>query len=84
MKAAQGFTEPGVAVLSSVLLSARAISMNIAIMRTFVRLTEILAENTALRRKLEQHDEQITQLFLILCQMFEAPKELEKKFGFHS
>lgn len=83
-KPPRAFTEQGVAMLSSVLRSARAISVNIAIMRTFVRLREILADNAALRRKIEQHDEQIKQLFLILQRMLEAPKEPERRFGFHS
>ena len=83
-KPPRAFTEQGVAMLSSVLRSSRAISVNIAIMRTFVRLRKILADNVALRRKIEQHDEQIKQLFLILRQMLEEPKGTEKKFGFHS
>jgi hypothetical protein len=83
-KPPRAFTEQGVAMLSSVLRSKRAVSVNIAIMRTFVRLREILADNTALRRKIEQHDEQIKQLFLVLQRMLEAPKEPKGKFGFHS
>ncbi len=83
-KPPRAFTEQGVAMLSSVLKSLRAISVNIAIMRTFVRLREILADNAALQRKIEQHDEQIKQLFLILRQMLEPPKEPRAKFGFHS
>jgi hypothetical protein len=83
-KPPRAFTEQGVAMLSSVLKSLRAISVNIAIRRTFVRLREILADNAALQRKIEQHDEQIKQLFLILRQMLEPPKEPRAKFGFHS
>ncbi|HTC79315.1 MAG TPA: hypothetical protein VK657_11925, partial [Terriglobales bacterium] len=45
------FTELGVAMLSSVLNSARAIQMNIVIMRAFVRLREVLATHKALARK---------------------------------
>ena len=71
-------------MLSSVLRSTRAISVNIAIMRTFVRLREILVDNVALRHKIEQHEEQIRQFFLILSQMLEAPKEPQRRFGFHS
>ena len=48
------FTEQGVAMLSSVLRSKRAIQVNIAIMRTFVRLREILVTNKELARKLEK------------------------------
>lgn len=83
-KPPRAFTEQGVAMLSSVLKSPRAISVNIAIMRMFIRLREILADNAALRRKIEQHDEQIKQLFLLLRQMLEPPKEPPAKFGFHS
>ena len=83
-KPPRAFTEQGVAMLSSVLRSARAIGVNIAIMRTFVRLREILADNAALRRKIEQHDEQIKQLFLILRQMLEAPTKPTRRFGFRS
>src|SRR5258707_4507547 len=46
------FTEQGVAMLSSVLRSSRAVQVNIAIMRTFVRLREMLLSNTELARKL--------------------------------
>jgi hypothetical protein len=48
------FTEQGVAMLSSVLRSKRAVQVNIAIMRTFVRLREMLASNTELARKLAE------------------------------
>ena len=46
------FTEQGVAMLSSVLRSSRAVQVNIAIMRSFVRLREMLLSNTELARKL--------------------------------
>src|SRR5207249_10968706 len=46
------FTEQGVAMLSSVLRSERAIQVNVEIMRTFVRLREMLSSNAALARKL--------------------------------
>ncbi len=79
------FTEQGVAMLSSVLRSKRAVQINIAIMRTFVRLREILAGNAALRRKIEKHDEQIKYIFNILSQMrtLPEPKKASKTFGFH-
>lgn len=83
-KPPRAFTEQGVAMLSSVLRSKRAISVNVEIMRTFVKLREILADNAALRRKIEQHNEQIKRIFLILNKMLEAPKEPKGKFGFHS
>jgi hypothetical protein len=82
-KSPRAFSEQGVAMLSSVLSSARAVSVNIAIMRAFVQLREILADNAALRRKIEQHDQQIKQLFLILRRMLEAPVSPKAPFGFH-
>jgi len=78
------FTEQGVAMLSSVLRSKRAVDVNIAIMRTFVRLREILADNVALRRKIEKHDEQIKYIFKLLGQMLQKPEKAKKPFGFHS
>jgi len=80
------FTEHGVAMLSSVLRSKRAVEINIAIMRTFVALREILVGNAALRRKIEKHDEQIKYIFNILAQMkaLPEPKKSGKPFGFHS
>jgi hypothetical protein len=48
------FTEQGVAMLSSVLRSRRAVQVNVEIMRTFVRLRRILAENTGLAQRLDE------------------------------
>lgn len=57
------FTEQGVAMLSSVLHSARAVQVNIAIMRTFVRVRRILATNSELARQVARHDLAIATLF---------------------
>jgi hypothetical protein len=57
------FTEQGVAMLSSVLHSERAVEVNMAIMRAFVKLREILASHRHLARKIEEHDRQIAVLF---------------------
>jgi len=57
------FTEQGVAMLSSVLRSKRAVQVNVAIMRTFVRIRQILATNRDLARKVQEHDRQIATLF---------------------
>ena len=51
------FTEQGVAMLSSVLRSKRAAQVNVAIMRTFVKLRRMLATNEALARKVARHDQ---------------------------
>jgi hypothetical protein len=57
------FTEHGVAMLSSVLRSKNAVQVNIAIIRTFVRLRQILASNRELARKVQEQDRQIALLF---------------------
>ena len=57
------FTEHGVAMLSSVLRSKRAVEVNIAIVRTFVKLRQILASNEELARMVAKHDRQIAVLF---------------------
>ncbi|MFA5291539.1 MAG: ORF6N domain-containing protein [Phycisphaerae bacterium] len=78
------FTEQGVAMLSSVLKSKRAIEVNIAIMRTFVKLRQILADNIALRRKLEEHDEKIKYIFRILGDMLEKNEKPRKRIGYQT
>ena len=83
-KLPRAFTEQGIAMLSSVLRSKRAVEINIAIMRTFVRLRKILADNAALRRKIEKHDEQIKYIFKLLGQMLQEPEKAKEPFGFHS
>ena len=57
------FTEHGVAMLSSVLRSKRAIDVNIAIMRTFVRMREMLATHEDLAHKIQEHDQHIAVLY---------------------
>ena len=83
------FTEQGVAMLSSVLRSERAIQVNIAIMRAFIRLREILAKDTELARKLKQmeekykdHEEQIHTIFETLQELIEAPEPPRRRIGF--
>lgn len=84
------FTEQGVAMLSSVLRSKRAIEVNIAIMRAFVRLREILATHKELSRKLsdleqrlEKHDDHIQTIFEAIRQMMVPPdKKNKKKIGY--
>ena len=82
------FTEQGVAMLSSVLRSQRAIEVNIAIMRTFVKLREILASNELLRHKIEsmerKYDEQFKAVFEVLKKMLAEPEKPKRPFGFHS
>lgn len=67
------FTEQGVAMLSSVLKSERAIAVNIQIIRTFSKLRAMIAENDELRRKLEVMEKQYDQQFKIV---FDALRRL--------
>jgi phage regulator Rha-like protein len=80
------FTENGVAMLSSVLNSDRAIQVNIQIMRTFTRLREILASNEELRRKIEQlekkYDGQFKIVFEAIRQLKAPPVKPKRKIGF--
>lgn len=76
------FTELGVAMLSTVLRSKRAIQINIAIMRTFVRLREMLATNEELARKVGQHDRQIAVLFDHVGKLLAPPKSKKHPIGF--
>jgi replication fork clamp-binding protein CrfC len=76
------FTEQGIAMLSSVLRSERAIEVNIPIMRTFVRLRQLLAIHEELARRLEQlewrqneHGQQIQAVFETIQHLIEAPAE---------
>ena len=82
----RAFTEQGVAMLSSVLRSKRSIEVNIAIMRTFVKLREILAGNAALRRKIEamerRYDEQFKLVFNILSEMVIPIQKSKSKIGY--
>lgn len=61
--APRAFTEQGVAMLSTLLRSKQAIQVSIAVIRTFVRLRQILATHEELARKVTQHDRQIGILF---------------------
>lgn len=80
------FTEQGVAMLSSVLKSERAIMANIQIIRTFSKMREMVEENDSLRRKLEvmekQYDEQFKVVFDALKQLLEAREHTPEQIGF--
>lgn len=85
------FTELGIAMLSSVLKSERAIQINMAIMRAFVKLRELLAEHKELAQQvnehgkiLNEHGRHITAIYQIIDQLMKPPKEKpKKKIGFH-
>lgn len=85
--APMAFTEQGVAMLSSVLNSERAIQANIAIMRTFTRLRRMLASNTELARKLadleKRYDAQFKVVFDAIRQLMILPDPPRKQIGFH-
>jgi hypothetical protein len=76
--APRAFTQEGVAMLSSVLRSKRAVEINVGIMRAFVRLREALATNEELRRKVAQHDRQIAVLFEHVKNLLEPPPAPKK------
>lgn len=86
------FTELGVAMLSSVLRSERAVRMNILIMRAFVRLREILATHKDLasaiediRRRQEEQGEQITAIIETINQLLlPEPVPPKRRIGFHT
>ncbi len=81
------FTEQGVAMLSSVLNSPRAIQMNIAIMRAFVKLRQILASHADLAQRLDElekkYDAQFRGVFQALRQLIHPPVPPRKGIGFH-
>jgi hypothetical protein len=84
------FTEQGVAMLSSVLRSPRAVQVNIGIMRAFVRLREMLAANTELAQRLDalekKYDSHFKVVFEAIRQLMEGPaKDKEnREIGFHT
>jgi hypothetical protein len=85
-----GFTEQGVAMLSSVLRSERAARVNIAIMRAFVKLREILETNRELARKFAEleervgkHDEEIRAIIEAIRQLMASPTRRKREIGFH-
>src|SRR3989338_8932387 len=80
------FTEQGVAMLSSVLNSDRAIQVNIAIMRTFTRLRSMIESHKDLKRKIEEmegkYDKQFKIVFTALKQLLEDPVKPRNPIGF--
>jgi hypothetical protein len=83
------FTEQGVAMLSSVLRSRRAVEVNIEIMRAFVQLRRFLSAHRDLAQKLAKlehkigaHDEQIQAIFNAIRQLMTPPEPNKRKIGF--
>jgi len=81
------FTEQGVAMLSSVLRSPRAVRVNIEIMRAFVRLRRLLATHADLARKLDalerKYDAQFKVVFEAIRQLMAPPDKPKRRIGFH-
>ena len=82
------FTEQGVAMLSTVLNSERAVLVNIEIMRAFVKLRQLLASNDELSQRLEglesKYDEQFKVVFDAIRQLMATPARGRKEIGFRS
>jgi hypothetical protein len=85
------FTQEGVAMLSSALRSPRAVQVNIAIMRVFVRLREALGLHkdlahklAELERRIEGHDQAIKSLFDAIRELMTPPAKPRRGIGFHA
>jgi len=83
------FTEQGVAMLSSVLKSERAIQVHIAIMRAFVKLRSILSAHKKLayklrelERKISKHDEEVQAIFEAIRQLMQPHEKPKRRIGF--
>jgi hypothetical protein len=90
-KSVSVFTEQGVAMLSSVLNSERAIQVNIAIMRAFVKLRQILSTHkelahklSELERKIEKYDADIQAIFEAIRQLMTPSEKPRRMIGFHT
>jgi hypothetical protein len=84
------FTEQGVAMLSSVLNSRRAVKVNIAIMRAFVKLRQTLEANRELAQKFAdlegrvgKHDKEINAIIEAIRQLMAPPEKPKREIGFH-
>jgi hypothetical protein len=82
------FTEQGVAMLSSVLRSKRAVLVNVEIMRAFVRLRQIMATHADLQRRLDElekkYDARFKAVFDAIRELMAPPKRDSKRIGFQS
>jgi hypothetical protein len=82
------FTEQGAAMLSSVLRSDRAVRVNIEIMRTFVRLRQLLASHTDLAKRLDElerkYDKHFAVVFDAIRQLMTPPAKPQNEIGYHT
>lgn len=80
------FTEQGVAMLSSVLRSPRAVRVNVEIMRAFVRLRRLLESNAGLASKLDsleaRYDSQFKVVFQVIRELMIPPEKARRRIGF--
>lgn len=87
-KAPLAFTQEGVAMLSSVLRSPRAVSVNVTIMRAFVRLRATLVEHRDLARRLDEleskYDRQFKVVFDAIRALMAPPQKPARRIGFHA
>lgn len=85
-KSVMAFTEHGVAMLSSVLNSQRAVQVNIQIMRTFAKLREIISQHKDLAKRLDElekkYDTQFKVVFDAIRQLMTPPETKRKRIGF--
>ncbi len=85
-RAPYAFTEQGVAMLSSILRSERAVQVNIEVMRAFVRLRRMLAENAELAHKIaaleKKYDAQFRVVFDAIRELMTPPAKEKKRIGF--
>ncbi len=89
-KQVRAFTEQGVAMLSSVVNSERAVKVNIAIMRAFVKLRQALEVDRELARKFSElqrrvgkHDDEIAAIIDAIRQLMAPPEKPRRQIGFH-
>ncbi len=85
------FTEQGISMLSSVLNSKQAIQVNITIMRTFVKMRQILSTHKELAKKLhelekraDKHDKEIQAIFEAIRELMTIPAKPKRQIGFHA
>ncbi len=87
-KRPRAFTEQGVAMLSSVLRSRRAVQVNVEIMRAFVRLRSMLAGHADLVRRLDalekRYDQQFRSVFDAIRALISEDTQPRKRIGFHA
>ena len=83
----KAFTEHGILMLSSILNSRRAITVNIQIMRTFSRLRQMIASHSELKRKIEEmenkYDRQFKIVFEAVKNLMAVPDKSKKRIGFY-